>query len=214
MATDKLTIVVPAESDFEPASIPFAVVSGEGIDNHDGDAKEYVACIILDNKSKKATLKTIMDFWDEHKPKSAGDEPTNYENLVREGKEDGEYILYARTATGFENDDGSVRTNKVPIVNHEGTKLDPEEFGSIGAGSFGRLAINLKIYTSGKGAKQKAGVSMFLSAVKLTEFVAYVANDGASAFGDTDKGSVDGEGGFKAEKKSKKEKKSKEREKV
>jgi len=194
MATEKLTVVVPNEDDFKPAPIPFGVVSGPGVDNYDGDGKEYSVTIVLDKKMEKAYRKEVLAFWEENKPSWAGDEPANWKNIVRDGK------VYAKTQTEFDG-----KHNEVPIVNHEGTKLDPEEFGSIGDGSMGRLAITLSIYTQGK---KKAGVSTFLSAVKLTKFVPYSGGGGANAFGQED-GDVDAAGGFKGEKKDKKKDKKK-----
>ena len=201
MAKDKVTIVVPSEDKFNPAPIPFGVVTGEGLDNYNEDGKEYSVSIILDNKQAKDVKEQVMDFWDEHKPSGAGDEPANIKGIVREGKDDyeGSFIMYAKTQTNF----GEGKPNIIPIVNHEGTKLDPAEFGLIGKGSEGRLAVNLAIYVQGK----KKGVSVFLSAVKLTKFEKYEASGGASAFGSNDEGEVSGEGGFKSEKKKDKKKK-------
>lgn len=200
MAKDKVTLVVPNEDNFKPAPIPFGVVVGEGVDNYNEDGKEYSVSIILDKKMAKDIKKEVMDFWDENKPSGAGDEPANIDGIVRKGKDDyeGTFILYAKTQTHFGD-----KPNQVAIVNHEGTKLDPEEFGLIGKGSEGRLAVTLAIYVQGK----KKGVSVFLSAVKLTKFVKYESSGGASAFGGNDEGEVSGEGGFKSEKK--KDKKSK-----
>ena len=202
MAKDKVTLVVPNEEKFNPAPIPFGVVTGEGVHNYNEDGYEYSVSIILDKKQAKDVREEVMNFWDEHKPSGAGDEPANIKGIVREGKDDyeGSFIMYAKTQTNF----GEGKPNIIPIVNHEGTKLDPAEFGLIGKGSEGRLAVNLAIYVQGK----KKGVSVFLSAVKLTKFEKYEPSGGASAFGSNDEGEVSGEGGFKSEKKKdKKEKK-------
>ncbi len=203
MSVEKLTVIIPNENDFEPSEIPFGCVTGEGVDNFDGDGKEYSISIMLSKKEKKDVLETVMNFWEENKPKQGGDEPDNFENIVRD-TEDGGHILYSKTRTHF-----GEKQNVVAIVNHEGSKLDPAEFGNIGAGSKGRLAVKMGIYTQGK---RSAGVSLYLSAVKLTEFVPYSGSDGSSAFGDGDTGSVSGEGEFKAEKKPKKNKKKKNKE--
>ena len=205
--TNKVSLVIPREGDFEPSAIPFGCVTGEGVPNYDEDGFEYSASIILSKKAKKDVLETVMNHWEKNKPEGAGDEPDNFDNIVRE-TEDGENILYSKTQTHF----GS-KENKVTIVNHLQEKLDPEEFGNIGAGSEGRLAVKMGIYTQGKGSKMKAGISMYLSAVKLTKFVPYEGSDGASAFGEGDSGDVDSKHGFKsetkAEKKPKKNKKKK-----
>ncbi len=208
MATEKVTLVIPNEEDFDPAEIPFGCVTGEGVDNYDEDGKEYSASVLLDKKQRKDILDTVMKYWKKHKPEGGGKEPDNFDNIVRDG-DDGGFILYSKTQTEFISDKGVATANKVTIVNHEGTKLDPEEFGNIGKGSEGRLAVKMGIYTQGKGKKMKAGISLYLSAVKLTKFVAYEGSDGSSAFGTDDKGEVSGAGDFKAEKKAKKEKKGK-----
>lgn len=203
--SEKITVVVPNEDQFKPAPIPFAVVTGEGVDDFDGVDKEYTASIVLNKKQAKFFRDEVMEFWEENKPKSAKDEPANWKNIVREGKDDyeGSFMLYAKTKTHFGD-----KANVVTIVNHEGTKLDPEEFGLIGKGSEGRLAVTLSIYSQGKGKNMKAGVSIFLSAIKLTKFSGFESNGAANAFGKED-GEVDAAGGFKSEKKDKKKKKKK-----
>jgi len=203
--SNKLTVVVPNEDDFKPAEIPFAVVSGEGVPDYDKvkskgkrGENQFTATIILNKKEKKDFLETVMDYWEDNKPRDGEDEPANYDNIVREDKEDSsKFLLYAKSKTEFNGN-----PNKIAIVNHEGTKLDPEEFGKIGKGSEGRLAVTLPVY----GDDEDAGVSVFLSAVKLTKFVAYVGGDASAAFGSED-GEVEGEGGFKSEKKKDKKRK-------
>lgn len=203
MATEKETLVIPNENDFDPAEIPFGVVTGEGLDNYDEDGKEYSVSIILGKKERKDVLGSVMDYWKTHKPEGSGKEPDNFDNIVREG-EDGDYILYSKTQTEFKG-----KPNVVTIVNHEGVKLDPEEFGSIGKGSVGRVAVKMGVYTQGKGKKMKCGVSLYLAAVKLTNFVAYEGGDASAAFGEGDKGNVKAASDFKKEKKNKKKKKGK-----
>ena len=205
MAATKVTLVIPNREKFPPAPIPFGVVTGEGVDNFDEDGKEYSISIILGKKERKHILSTVLEYWEENKPEGAGDEPDNFENIVRKGDE-GDYILYSKTQTEFKG-----KANIVTIRNHEGVKLDPEEFGNIGKGSEGRIAVKMGIYTQGKGTKMKAGVSLYLAAVQLTEFVAYEGGDASDAFGDED-GHVDG-GEFKPEKKKEKKKKKKKKEK-
>jgi len=196
--SEKLTVVVPNEDKFDPAEIPFGVVTGEGVDNFDGDGKVYSSSLLLGKKEAKFFRKEVMDFWEDNKPKHGGDEPDNWDNIVRKA-DSGGYILYAKTNVDFDG-----KQNIIAIVNHEGTKLDPEEYGTMGKGTKGRLAVTFSVYTQGK---KKSGVSIFLSAVKLTEHEPYVASGGAGAFGSDDKGSVSGKGGFKKEKKAKKKRK-------
>ena len=212
--SEKLTLVIPNEEDFKPVSIPFAVVTGDGVPDYDNmkskgkrGGMEYSASIILDKKMAKALQNEILDFWKDNKPKEGGKKPANFKNIVREGKDDykGDFIVYAKTQTEF-NGVGNI----VPIVNHEGTKLDTAEFGLIGGKSKGRLAVTLSVY----GDDEDAGCSLFLSAVKLTHFEKLEAKGGASAFGGGDEGDVEGAGGFKGEgKKDKSEKKDKKKKK-
>lgn len=202
MAKEKLTIVVPNEDDFKPAPIPFGVITGEGVDNYNEDGKEYSVSIVLNKKQKKDVLNTCMDFWEENKPVGAGAKPANYDGIIREGKDDNEgmFVMYAKTQTEFEgkhNNIGIIGVDADGVVQ----KLDPEEFGLIGVGSEGRLAVTLSTYTQGK----KKGLSVFLAGVKLTKYVEYAPSGGVSAFGNTDKGDVSDAGEF-SKKKSKKKK--------
>jgi len=204
MAATKVTLVIPDREKFPPAPIPFGVVSGEGVPDYDNQKSggkrggmEYSVSIILGKKERKDVLKTVMNYWEENKPKGGDDKPANYKNIVRTN-DDGDYILYSKTQVDFEG-----KANIVTIRNHEGVKLDPEEFGAIGKGSEGRLAVKMGVY----GNDEDAGVSLYLAAVQLTEFVAYEGGDASDAFGD-EKGHVDG-GEFKPEKKKDKKKKKK-----
>jgi len=191
MTKDKLTIVVPNEEQFNPAPIPFGVITGDGVPDYDNiksngkrGGYQYSISIILNTHQRASVLKQVMEFWNAHKPKRAGAEPANFKNIVREAKDDyaGSFIMYAKTQTEFNG-----KPNVVGIVNHSGTKLDPSHFGYIGKGSEGRLAVTLLVYGDG----DEAGVSVFLSAVKLTKFVKLEASGGVSAFGTNDKGDVE-----------------------
>lgn len=211
---EKITLVIPNEERCKPAELPFGVVTGEGVPDFDNvkskgkrGGMEFSLAIQLDKKQAKDFNEEIMEYWADNKPKKAGKKPANFDNIVRKGKDDykGTFVVYAKTQIEFEGDKGTI-PNVVQIVNHEGTKLDPEEFGYIGKGSEGRAAVILSVY----GDDEDAGVSVFLSAVKLTKFVKLEAKGGASAFGSGDTGEVEGAGGFKSEKKGgKKDKKKK-----
>ena len=71
------------------------------------------------------------------------------------------------------------KQNVIDIRNQDGSKLDPEEFGAIGKGSEGRVAVTLTTYAR----KRDFGVSVFLAAVKLTKFVKFESTGGGAAFG-------------------------------
>lgn len=208
MAKEKVTIVVPNEDEFKPAPILFGVVTGAGVPDFDNvkskgkrGGMQYSVTLSLSKKANKQFRQEILDFWEDNKPKDGGDEPANFKNITRKDKEnEGEFLLYAKTQTEFESK-GKVVPNIVTIVNHEGTKLDPEEFGTMGKGSEGRVAVTLAVY----GDDEDAGVSVFLSAVKLTKHVQFSGGNAASAFG-VEEGEVEGKGGFKSEKKKEKKK--------
>jgi hypothetical protein len=200
---DRLVVVVPNEEKFKPAPIPFGVISGDGVDNYEGDDKEYTVSLLLSKKENDDFRDTVMEFWDEFKPNGAGDKPDNWKNLTRKDKEnDKGFILYAKTRTHFGD-----KPNVIDIRNHEGSKLDPEEYGSIGKGSEGRIAVTLIPYAR----KRDFGVSVFLSAVKLTKFVKFESSGGGAAFG-AEAGDVEADG-FKPEKKDKSKKKDKKKKK-
>jgi hypothetical protein len=204
--SERKLIIVPSEDDFKPAPIPFAVVTGDGVPDYDHmkskgkrGGMQYSASVLLTKKERQSVIDEILEFWEENKPKKAGDEPANFKNIVRKDKEGDGYIMYAKSKTEF---DGS--PNVIPVVNHEGTKLDPAEYGKMGKGTKGRLAITLAVY----GDDEDAGVSTYISAIKVTKFAPLVSGNAAAAFGKED-GEVDGAGGFKAEKAEKKDKKKK-----
>ena len=206
MAKDKVVVVIPDEKKFDPAPIPFGVITGEGVDNYNEDGKEYSVSMVLDKKQAKHLHGQVMDFWEEHKPAGAGKEPANIDGIIRKGKDEykGTYIVYAKTQTEFNdkpNVIGIVGVDKAGVLQ----KLDPEEYGFIGAGSEGRLAVTFSVYVQGK----KKGVSVFLSGVKLTKYVKYEASGGVSAFGSDDKGEVSDAGDFSKGKKKKKKGKDK-----
>jgi len=212
---DKVTIVVPNEAEFGPAEIPFGVVTGDGVPDYDNQKSNgrrggmnYAVTLILSKKENKFFRKQIMEFWEDNKPKHGEDEPANFAKMTRKDKDNKKQVLlFAKTQTKFETEDGEIIKNKVGIINHKGDKLDPETHGNIGKGSKGRLALTLAVY----GDDEDAGVSVYLSGVKLTDFVAFEASGGTAAFGE-EEGNVSADHDFSKEKdhgKSKKKKKSK-----
>ncbi len=198
MATDKKLVIVPA-AEFDPATLPFGVVTGDGVDNYDKDGKEYSVSAILGKKEAKALKAEVLEYWEANKGKATADEPANFGNVVRE--KDGEFKAYFKSKTHFGD-----KENKISIVDAKRNPLDTTEYGLFGGESKGRVAVLLAIYSGGGKPK---GVSMFLSAVQLTEFQELSAGGGAaSAFGEED-GEAIAEHGFDDEKPKKKKKKSK-----
>lgn len=202
---EKLNIVIPKEGEFGPAKLPFGVVTGEGVDNYDEDGKEYTVTIALGKKEAKWLKKEILEFWEENKPSSfTGDKPTNWDNIVREN-EDGELRVYVKTQTHFGD-----KPNVIKMIDGKRNPLDPAEFGQFGGDTTGRVSVIVGIYTNGKGAKMKAGISMYLAGVKLLSF-SPLGSSGLEGFGEEEGEELAGHdfGAEKSEKKDKKKKKKK-----
>ena len=193
---DKKVIVVPS-TEFPAANIPFGIVTGEGVDNYDGDAKQYTISIIHTKKSAKAMKEAVLEFWNENKASGAGDEPNNFKNMVKE-KDDGTLISYFKTTTSF----GEGKPNVIAMIDAKRNPLDTEKYGMIGGSSTGRVAIDLKVYQPGK---KSSGVSLFLKSVQLVSFEK-LSSGGTDAFGEED-GDALSDTGFETEKPKKKKKK-------
>ena len=189
MARTKELVVVPNEDKFAPCSIPFGVLGGEGILDKKKKKNVFTVIAVLDEDMNKDFRKTVLKFWENNKPKKGGKKPANWKNITRED-DDGNYRIYPKSLTEF---DGKP-SNGIAIVNHEGTKLDPAEFGNLGEGTKGRVAVLLMIYGENESDADEIGVSIILSAVKLTRFVPY-RGGGAAAFG-SEEGDVEAGDGF------------------
>ncbi len=179
---DKKLVVVPS-TEFKPAVLPFGVVTGEGVDNYEKTAKQYSVSALLGKKEEKELRAEVLAFWEEF--------------VVRDGK------AYFKTATNF----GEGKPNIINIVDGKRNPLNTSEYGLFGGTSEGRLAVDLKIYSDGRGTPK--GVSMFLSAVQLTKFEALSAGGGTSAFGEEDSDAIAEHGFEDSEPKKKKKKKKK-----
>ena len=198
MAAVKKTIVVPAIGE-KAAEILFGIVTGKGMANYDEDGNEYVLTLAVTDKMRKSFEEQVLEFWEDHKPKGADDEPDNFDNMFWEN-EDGETFITFRNQTSSGD-----KPNIIPISDAKNNKLDPETFGHIGAGSTGRAIVGLKIYEY----KKKAGISRYLEGVRLITFGPYTAGglDLAEEEGDAlDSGGASAE---RAEEKPKKKKKKK-----
>ena len=196
MASERKTIVVPS-SDLPAGNIPFAIVTGEGVDDYDKTAKQYTASIIHTKKSAKAMKEAVLEFWEENKAKGAGDKPNNFDNMVRT-KDDGTLISYFKTTTSF----GDGKPNVIAMVDAKRNPLDPAVYGMFGGSSTGRIAIDMKVYQEGKPS---SGVSLFLKSVQLVTFEK-LSSGGTDEFGD-EEGEALGETGFESEAPKKKKKK-------
>ncbi len=200
---NKLQVVIPNEDKFDPAPLPFVAVYGKGVPDYDHKMSngkrgemQFTASVLLTKKEAKFFRQEVLEFWEDNKPKGASDEPKNWKNIVRDAKDstDGrDYIVYAKSKTEF---DGEPNTS-IAIVNGDGDKLDPEQFGTAGKGSVGRILVTLATYGTGSDA----GVSVYISAVKYIHHVPPSGGDAAAAFGKKEGGDIKGNGGFKSEKK-------------
>lgn len=198
---DKKLIVVPNAEEFGVAKLPFGIVTGDGVDNYEGNGKEYTATVILGKKEAKHLQATILEYWNENKGKTKAKEPANFANVVRKDDE-GVLKAYFKSKTKFGD-----KPNVISIVDSKRNPLSNEEYGMFGGNSTGRIAVQLAIYTGGKNNQPK-GVSMFLSAVQLSTYEKLSSSGGAKAFGEED-GEAIAEHGFKEDKKKKKSKKKK-----
>ena len=197
---EKLLIVVP-HADFSVATLPFGIITGEGVDNYEGTEKQYTASVILGKKEAKHLKKEVLAFWEANKGKTKASEPANFDNVVRTD-DNGVMKAYFKSKTHFGD-----KQNVIAVVDAKRNPLSVEEYGMFGGDSTGRIAVNLGIYTGGKSNTPK-GVSMFLSAVQLSTYEKLTSGSGAKAFGEED-GEAIAEHGFKDDKKKKKGKKKK-----
>ena len=195
MAAVKKSLVIPAIGE-DVAEITFGCVAGDGMVNYDEDGNEFLLTLAVDDDLKEDIEEQVLEFWEDHKPSNAGDEPDNFDGLFWEN-DDGDTFITFRTQAEFKG-----KPNIIPISDAKNNKLDPEVFGNIGAGSTGRAIIGLKIYEY----KKKAGVSRYLEGVRLVTFSPYTAG-GLDV--EEEDGDALGGGGAPAEDKPEKDKKKK-----
>jgi len=163
-------IIVPKEKEFKPAKILYGNVFGKGVEDYNykksGGKRggyEYVVTLQINKNVKEDYLNSVLEFWEENKPKKAGDKPKNWDGLVRDDvKEDGKFVIFTKSKTKIEDNE-----IHIPIYNGQGKKIDPKVFGLMGNGSKGRVSVKLSIY----GDDDDAGVSVHLIAVKLLKYV-------------------------------------------
>jgi len=139
------------------------VLAGQGAPNYDGDGYEYKVGVQVSKKEQKEIKSIIMDFWNEHKPSGAGDEPSNLKNLFWHDDETGVDVMFLATRTQW--DDGA--KNIVPMIDAKRNPISTEQYGLIGEGSTGVVKIELMIYKSGRSY----GVSKYPKMVQLLKYV-------------------------------------------
>jgi len=159
----------------------FVTITGKGVDNFEEDGKLYKAVQKIDKKDAKVFRQKVLEFWQANKDAEMPEEPKNFKNITWENA-NGDTCISAETAVSFtDKDTDEVTPVRVGLVDGDLNKLDPDEF-KIGKGSVGSVSIRLKCYESGKGKNLSGGVSMFLTAIQLIEYVPYSGGDGTSAF--------------------------------
>ena len=178
----------------EEGVIEFATIRGGGLKLHKkNDYKSYKVSMIISKKEAKHLRKVIQALWDEFRPRDSEAIPENMAGLVYEHDNGNFYINpHARAVM---NDKETV----IGIVDCDGNKLDPEVFSKIGKGSTAYLSVNLTTYAE--------GVSMYLNAVQLIDFVPYAggSGDGSGNFTKKDgKALGSGDNDFSKKKKKKK----------
>ena len=198
---DRKSLIVP-NMDHPAADITFGVVTGEGLPDYEnrkkrGDGMEYIVTIKVDKGTKKQIEADFLEYWNDNKSKKAPKKPDNWKGLFRKNEE-GDTLFSARTKTEFNG-----KPKVIQITDAKNNKLDPETFGSIGAGSTGRIVTNLSIFNEGS---EDEGIGYYLEAVRLITFSPYT---GGSIDIDEEEGDALGGGGAPAESKKEKKKKSK-----
>lgn len=183
----------------EIGDFKFAVITGKGFKAHKrNDYNSFKVTLEITKTEAKRLQKIVKKFWKKNKPKDANKIPANYDSLVYYNENTKAWSISPSSRVSFDD-----RDVKIGIVDCDGSKLDPEVFGRIGEGTTGYVSMNLTTYDE--------GVSMFLNAVQLIDFVPFAggSGDGSGNFGAKKGKSLDGEKKFskKKKKKSKKEKK-------
>jgi len=151
----------------------FGIISGKGFKAYEeNDFLSYKVTLEITKSEAKRLKKIIQDFWDENKPENGKTKPANFDSLVYYNEKTENYSISPHARVRF---DGQDEDNVIGIVDIDGEKLDPKVFGSIGKGSTGWVSFNLTTYAK--------GVSMYLNAVQLDEFVPYSGGgDGSGNF--------------------------------
>lgn len=202
MATEKTKIETPK------GELVYVNVTGQGKLDYDGKFYEYTAGVKLGKKDAKKLYDEICEYFEENKPSwFKGDEPSN---KIKRKQDDGEFLFQFKTKKSFEDEKGNVRDTTIHIVNAKNKEVKLPEGEGIGNGSFGRINGTMSIHSDKK--KGTAGVSLWLSGVKILKYVKYVADAGFSEDDDgdfEDFGGADGDFPTEEKKPKKKKKKSK-----
>lgn len=184
MSNEKVPVVTPV------GELHFVQISGKGKENYNGDGFDYTATVHLTGDDAEA-LKSKIDEVLGTVPKGKTVKSTGYRELLKD--EEGVYTPTSNTKdrdakaektgitaftfkTGATFPDG--RQAKIAVYNSGSATEKPKkiEMGDrlIGNGSKGAISGKMQFNERGK----EVMVSLFLSAVQLTEFVAYTGDAG------------------------------------
>lgn len=175
------------------SDLNWVFITGDGKEDLNGNPK-YSASVYFDAEDDvKAFEEQVMEFWKEHKPKSARkpkaigiyrecevvgeDGKLTAKSItqpidVDEFKPTGRIIITAKTGTTWPD-------GKPVVVKTYNAKGAEVALGDrvIGPGSRGRLGVTLGIYENGANV----GVSIYLNSIQITKFVELQSDAGFDA---------------------------------
>ena len=150
-------------------------VTGVGKLDYDGKFYEYTAGIKLDKKTAKKFYKEICKHFDENKPSwFKGSKPSN--SIMREIKNDDNFLFQFKTKVEFEDDKGNVRPTKIGLANAKGKQVILPDGEGIGNGTLGKIGGSMSIHSDSKS--KTAGVSLWLNNLQISKYVKYVVDMG------------------------------------
>ena len=154
-------LVIPATG-FPATNLPFGVVGGQGVAPYKNKGEnEFVTAVRLGKKEAEHLKGEILDWWGKNKTKKAPKEPDNLKSMFK--KKDGEIIVYFKSKIKFDNGN----KNTIKLIDGAKNDLDPEEFGSFGGETTGRVKIKL-----GLVSEDDDMFSKYLNVVQLSTFEA------------------------------------------
>lgn len=179
-------------------------ITGQGKENYDGDAYDYVATVDIPKDEAKGIVKEIDAFLEDNKPSKSH----KLRSLPYRTSKDSKSIpkgivrLNFKTQTTFESGD----TRKINIFNKNNERVTLPEGTKIGNGSIGRISGKITTYQG----KKDFGCTLWLNGIQLTKLEEYTEDSGFDeADGEFDNFDANMEAGVEKKKDKKKKKKSK-----
>lgn len=182
MAKDLVKVVTPT------GDLWYVNITGQGKQNYNEDGYEYVATVQLTEEASKNLREKIAEILGEV-PKGKTIKSVGHRELMkdeqglytptsstkeRDAKAEKSGIFAFTFKTGAVFEDG--RPKKVAVYNAAAQKVNMGD-RLIGNGSKGSISGNMQRFERGK----EVGVSLFLNAVQLTEYVPYNGDAGFEA---------------------------------